>query len=88
MEADLADQTVWVEFVADFLNASMGDADLWPGSHFSEVYDWVYDPWQNTVYTTSGFEGEEWDADFEISSVFGVPNFPVAHSNAVEVTCK
>lgn len=77
-----------VEFVADFLQATSGTDD-WQGDHFSELYDFVYNPERNTPYTTAGFVGSEWNPDLDkVSKELGDELFPVAHSNTVAVDCQ
>jgi hypothetical protein len=47
----------------------------------------VYDPGENTVSTTAGFDGGDWNATDNLSTTINDGNFPVAHSNVVTVTC-
>jgi hypothetical protein len=67
-----------VEFALDYLFAS--------GSE--EGYDWVYDPGQNTMFTSAGYEGDAWDPVGNVSTELYDQKFPVAHSNRTGVVCR
>lgn len=89
---DWSGQEIQVEFVADFLHALGADSSTWTGTYFSELYDWVYDPGENapSIATTAGLgvDASAWDATSNVSSELDDGKFPVAHSNAVSVTCR
>jgi hypothetical protein len=79
-------QSVIVEFVVDFLHPVSGVED-WPTPNSRELYDWVYDPGQNDVFTTSGLGGGDWLTSGP-SRALDDGKFPVAHSNAVPIVCQ
>jgi hypothetical protein len=78
---------VLVEFVADYLHPMSG-IDPWPGADPDERDDWVYDPAWNRIFTSAGFRGGAWDPVANVSKALDDGNFPVAHSNAVLLTCR
>jgi hypothetical protein len=85
-DGDWSGQTVEVEFIADFLQATSG-IEEWPG-HYSEIYDFVYNPGRNSVsvLTTAGIGGDVWSVG-NVSTTLDDGLFPVVYSGSVTVEC-
>lgn len=86
-EGDWSGQEVIVEFIADFLHATSGDHDIWD-YHYSELYDFVYNPGRNWMRTTAGIGGPEWDKLFNVSKYLDDGLFPVAYSGSLGIVCQ
>ncbi|MEJ2238902.1 MAG: hypothetical protein P8X82_11445 [Gemmatimonadales bacterium] len=84
-DGDWSGQTVVVDFIADFLNATSGTEE-WPG-HYSEIYDFVYNPGQNSMSTTAGIGGLPWDVEDNVSKELDDGLFPVVYAGSVAVEC-
>ena len=71
--------------IADFLQATSGSEE-WPG-HYSEIYDFVYNPARNAMPTTAGIGGELWDGVTHVSKELDDGLFPVVSAGSVTVDC-